>query len=325
LIKRKSKRKKNRSKKARKKVTLRSSLLKAVAGIVAIVVLVIAAGLIAHYLIPSRQPTTPVPTKAPVAVKTPPKIEKPTFEIYPKEKLPIEKPLAKPKIPPKIELPRVAIIIDDLGYDKKIAEKFLELDAAFTFAILPFSPFQKKIAKRAQENGLEVMLHLPMEPVEYPGVDPGPGTLLTSMSPDQLISQLKKNLDTLPTIKGVNNHMGSKLTTESSQLYQIFSILKKRGLFFVDSRTTAKTLCKPSARMFKVPFAQRDVFIDHQQEPEFIRKQINKLIHIAKRHGEAVGIAHPHSTTYTVLKEMLPELKKNVQLVPALDIVRIIE
>jgi polysaccharide deacetylase 2 family uncharacterized protein YibQ len=206
---------------------------------VAIVILVVAAGLIAHYLIPSRQTPPPVPTEATAAVKTPPKIEKPTFEIYPEEKAPIEKPVAKPKIPPKIKLPKVAIIIDDLGYDKKIAEKFLELDATFTFAILPFSPFQKKIANRAHDKGIEVMLHLPMEPEEYPRVDPGPGTLLTTMTPDQLISQLQKDLDTLPSIKGVNNHMGSKLTAESSQLYQIFSILKKRGLFFVDSRTTA--------------------------------------------------------------------------------------
>jgi polysaccharide deacetylase 2 family uncharacterized protein YibQ len=144
------------------------------------------------------------------------------------------------------------------------------------------------------------------------------------MPPDELIDQLEKNLDTLPGIKGVNNHMGSRLTAESSQLYQIFSILKKRGLFFVDSRTTAETLCKPSARLFQVPFAQRDVFIDHDHQPEKIRKQIATLIEIARRQGEAVGIAHPHSTTYMVLKEMLPELKQKVDVVPASDIVRIL-
>jgi polysaccharide deacetylase 2 family uncharacterized protein YibQ len=118
--------------------------------------------------------------------------------------------------------------------------------------------------------------------------------------------------------------MGSKLTAESNQLYQIFSILKKRGLFFIDSRTTPKTLCKPSARMFKVPFAQRDVFIDHHQQPEFIRKQIKALIEIALRRGRAVGIAHPHLTTYRVLKEMMPELKEKVQFVPASEIVNVI-
>ena len=310
----KPKPKKNRSRKSRKKVTLRLSLLKAVAGLSVLAVLVAGIGLIAHYLMPSRQPSTAISTKTPIAEKTLSKPAKPTFE----------KPVGIPEIPPKIKLPRVAIIIDDLGYDIKIAEKFLELDVVFTFSILPFSPFQQKIARRAHEKGLEVMLHLPMEPVEYPSVNPGPGTLLTAMSPDELLDQLEKDLDTLPSIKGVNNHMGSKLTAESNQLYQIFSILKKRGLFFIDSRTTPKTLCKPSARMFRVPFAQRDVFIDHHQQPESIRKQIKALIEIALHHGQAVGIAHPHLTTYRVLEEMLPELKEKVQFVPASDIVNVI-
>lgn len=321
----KPKRKKTRSKKTRKKASLRSSLMKAVGGLSLLAALVAAVAISAHYLMPARQPSPPAPIKKPPAITTPSQTEKPTFEIYPEVEAPIEKPAVKPIIPPEYKLPKVAIIIDDLGYDRKIADKFLELDVAFTFSILPFSPFQKKIARRAHQKGVEVMLHLPMEPVEYPGVNPGRGTLLTSMSPDRLIAQLEKDLDTLSEIKGVNNHMGSKLTAESNQLYQIFSILKKRGLFFVDSRTTADSLCKPTARMFKVPFAQRDVFIDHHQQPEFIRKQIRELIEIARRHGEAVGIAHPHLTTYTVLKEMLPELKENVRMVPASEIVQIIE
>ena len=165
------------------------------------------------------------------------------------------------------------------------------------------------------------MLHLPMEPLEYPKVNPGPGTLLTSMTPDELIQQLNKNLDALPDVKGVNNHMGSKMTGESSQMYQIFSILKKKNLYFVDSRTSPQTLCKPSARLFQIPFAQRDVFLDHQQEARFIREQIKELIRIARRNGYAVGIGHPHEITYNVLREMLPDLQKDVELVPASKIV----
>ena len=303
---------------------MRLSLMKAVGGLIILAAVVAAAAIIAHYLIPAKQPSTTASIKTPSAIKTPSQTEKPAFEIYPEVEATIEKPAAKPIIPPGDKLPKVAIIIDDLGYDRKIAEKFLELDVALTFSILPFSPHQKKIARMAQEKGVEVMLHLPMEPMEYPAVDPGQGTLLAGMDPDHLIAQLEKNLDTLSEIKGVNNHMGSRLTAESSQLYQIFSILKKRGLFFVDSRTTADSLCRPTARMFKVPFAQRDVFLDHHQQPEFIRKQIKELIEIAQSHGEAVGIAHPYSSTYKMLKEMLPELKENVRLVPASDIVRII-
>jgi hypothetical protein len=118
--------------------------------------------------------------------------------------------------------------------------------------------------------------------------------------------------------------MGSKMTAESSQMYQIFSILKKRGLYFVDSRTSAQTLCKPSARLLQIPFAQRDVFLDHLPEARFIRKQVKELIRIARRNGYAVGIGHPHSTTYEVLREMLPELQKEVQLVPASKIVNLL-
>ena len=167
------------------------------------------------------------------------------------------------------------------------------------------------------------MLHLPMEPNEYPLINPGPGVLLTSMSPDQLINQLNEDLDAVPFIKGVNNHMGSKMTAIAPQLNQIFSILKKRGLFFIDSRTTVNTLCGPSANLLQVPFAQKDVFIDHIPKPDFVRKTIRQLIKIAEHHGEAVGIAHPHAVTYEVLHEMLPELKEKTILVRASDIVHI--
>jgi hypothetical protein len=190
-----------------------------------------------------------------------------------------------------------------------------------TFSILPHSPFQQRIAQLARSKGLEIMIHMPMEPVEYPQVNPGPGTLLTSMSPDELINQLDQNLDTLPGVKGINNHMGSRLTSESTQMYQIFSVLKKRGLFFIDSRTTAESLCEPSARLFQIPFAQRDVFIDHHLKANFIRKQIKELIRIAQKNGEAVGIMHPHSTTLQVLQEILPDLQRQVQLVPASKVV----
>jgi hypothetical protein len=161
-----------------------------------------------------------------------------------------------------------------------------------------------------------------MEPVEYPEVNPGPGTLLTSMSADELIFQLDANLNALPNVKGVNNHMGSRLTAESTQLYQIFSVLKQRELYFIDSRTSAESLCEPSARLFQIPFAQRDVFIDHYPTPDFIRKQIKELIRIAKRNGQAVGIMHPHATTFKILRDVLPELQNQVQLVPASKIVR---
>ena len=330
MAKRKPTRKKRRPKKARKKTSTKNSLSKALAGMVILAVFVAAVGFLVYKLAPPAKHSPSSSISKSKHVKKQPLHKKPTFEIYPKEKAPAGKPLAKIDIPKSIpkpkrvpsgKLPRVALIIDDLGYDKQIAEKFFELDINLTASILPHSPFQSKIARLANSKGLEVMLHLPMEPVEYPDVNPGPGTLLSSMSPDELISQLEENLDTIPGVKGVNNHMGSKLTAESTQMYQIFSVLKHRDLFFIDSRTTSDSLCRPSARLFQVPFAQRDVFIDHYQKPDFIRKQIQELIRIANLNGEAVGILHPYATTYRILQEMLPDLQKQVQLVPASQIV----
>lgn len=321
MAKRRSTPKTPHRRKSRKNKLLKSSLVKALGGLTILLVVVAIAGLLAHFLIPLEKPSkTDLPSKA-VPTTQKPLAEIPTYEIYPTKEIPPEKPpIEKPPIDLK-QLPLVAIIIDDLGYDKKIAKKLSQLNGGLTFSILPYSPFQKSIARLAHDNGLGTMLHLPMEPFEYPAVNPGPGTLLTTMTPDQLIRQLEKNLASVPYIKGVNNHMGSKMTSESDQMYQIFSILKKRNLYFIDSRTSGKTLCKPSARLFQIPFAQRDVFIDHFQDPDFIRKQIHELVRIAQRNGQAVGIGHPHTITYEILREMMPELEKKVKLVPASEIV----
>jgi polysaccharide deacetylase 2 family uncharacterized protein YibQ len=323
MAKRKPTRKKRRPKKSRKKNPVKSSFFKALVAMAILGALVVTVGFLIYHLAPP-QPSSPPPAAKSAKAERLPVKKKPTFEIYPKEKPAPREPLARKDIPaaipkpaPRKALPSVALIIDDLGYDKKIAQKFAQLDLVLTFSILPHSPFQQKIARLARSKGLEIMIHMPMEPVEYPQVNPGPGTLLTSMSPDELIEQLDQNLNTLPGVKGVNNHMGSRMTSESTQMYQIFSVLKKRGLFFIDSRTTAESLGEPSARLFQVPFAQRDVFIDHHLKPDFIRNQIKELIRIAKKNGEAVGIMHPHSTTLKILQEMIPDFKGQIRLVPA--------
>ena len=315
MAKKKRRQPKKPLKRAAKGSAQKTYLLKAVTGLGILILLVVIAGVLTHHLISKKYTVLPM-TKSRV-------IETPRFEIYPKNDIPPHKPIPKTKPAVPITLPKLAIIIDDIGYDKNIAQKFLDLDAVLTFSILPHSTYDKRIAGMAHSKGFDVMLHLPMEPNEYPSINPGPGVLLTSMSPDQLINQLNEDLDAVPYIKGVNNHMGSKMTTIAPQLYQIFSILKKRSLYFIDSRTTVDTLCGPSARLLQIPFAQKDVFIDHIPEPDFIREQIHRLIKIAGSHGEAVGIAHPHTETYEILREMLPELKEKTILVRASDVVHI--
>jgi len=215
----KSGKKKKTSGKSR---TQKTQLKKAVSGLLFLIVLVALAGVLAHQLLSRRSPIRSLEpsAKSLAGKKTVHKI--PVYEIYPEKEIHYKKPIAKPEPALTKKLPKVAIIIDDIGYDRRIAEKFLNLDAVLTFSLLPHSLFQDKIARKAHEKGFETMLHLPLEPLEYPSVDPGPGALLTSMSPDELIIQLNKNLDAIPFIKGVNNHMGSKMTTSSTQMYQIF-------------------------------------------------------------------------------------------------------
>ncbi len=225
--------------------------------------------------------------------------------------------IEKPIPPEKVHMPQIAIIIDDIGYDKKIASALCDLNPEITFSILPFAPFGKVISKKLYARGSQLMLHLPMEPVKYPDINPGPGALLSTMSPDILIDQLRKNIKNVPHIVGVNNHMGSRLTSQSDQMNQIFSILKTENLFFIDSRTAPKSQCKASARLLKLKFAQRDVFLDNFQDTEYITGQFKELIQLAKKHGSAIGIGHPYKATLETLSKELPKLKNKVEIVRA--------
>jgi uncharacterized protein len=311
--------KKKKTKKFRGGKKLTADLKRTFTGLFLLLLLIALAGFIIHH-IASRKYTVPI-TGDFISEKQP--YDKgPEFEIFPSKKIPHHRPKVDHR-PSPAKLPKVAIIIDDMGYDPVIAKNFIDLDVALTFAILPYSPFIKKIANMAQTSQIQVMLHLPMEPVEYPKINPGRGALLTSMSPDQLIDQLKENFAQIPFVRGVNNHMGSKITADSNRMNQIFSVLKQKNLFFIDSRTTAKTLCIQSAHLFQVPFAQRDVFLDNIQEAKAVRKQIYTMLYYAKRQGYAIGIGHPYPVTYKALREMLPHIRKRVVPVTASNIVRI--
>ena len=227
----------------------------------------------------------------------------------------------KPVTSPRSNLPKVAIIIDDLGYDEEIASKFLALDEIMSFSVLPHSPFQETIARAVHHSGRDLLLHLPMEPVEYPQVDPGAGALLSSMTPDRLLDQLRKNLGAVPYIVGVNNHMGSRLTQNPAKMRQIFTVLKKQNLFFVDSLTSPRSCGRQAARLLKLKFAQRQVFLDHDQDPHAIRFQLRRLISVAKELGGAIGIGHPYPITWEVLKDELSDIATQVELVRVSEVV----
>ena len=236
------------------------------------------------------------------------------YEIY-KDVDPTHVP--KDRVRPKDHIPSISLIIDDIGYDRPIAMALFALEPNITFSVLPGSPFGKSLAGRLKGRGAEIMLHLPMEPMEYPRVNPGPGALLTEMTPDELLAQLKKDLEEVPGVVGVNNHMGSKLTAHADQMNQIFTILKKENLFFVDSRTSKDSQCRASARLLRLPYAQRDVFLDNNQDVTYITGQFKQLIKLAEKHGTAIGIGHPYKATLEALEKELPKLKGKIHIVPA--------
>ncbi len=248
--------------------------------------------------------------------------KKPVFEIFNNtiEHVKIKRPVI-PLISGK--LPVVAIIIDDIGFDRKMAYDLGDLDKDFTFSVLPGAPFGKVIAERLHKKGIQIMLHLPMEPVEYPRINPGPGAILADMQPDTLLVQLRKDLGAIPYIKGVNNHMGSRITAMSDKMRQIFTVLKEKHLFFIDSRTSKYSVCRPCASLLQVRFAQRDVFLDNIQSNAYIKKQLKELIHIAIKHGTAIAIGHPYRATYAALKQEIPILKTKVKIVPVSKLVSI--
>ena len=127
----------------------------------------------------------------------------------------------------------------------------------------------------------------------------------------------------MPFVSGVNNHMGSKMTADAAQMRQLFTVMKQRNLYFIDSRTTEKTICRRSADLLQLPFGERDIFIDHFQDNEFIEKQLYRLIRIAEKHGLAIGIAHPYRRTYKILRNVMAEMKEKVQFVPVSEVAHI--
>jgi len=217
--------------------------------------------------------------------------------------------------------PKIAVIIDDVGFDVDLARSFLELKPPLTLSVLPTAPNAQAIAREAVARGAEVLLHLPMEPKESNGEGPGAGALLAKMGEEEFVETLNGHLSRIPGIKGVNNHMGSLLTEREDKMALLLRELKKRNLFYVDSRTTPQTVAYRVAVEMKVPVASRSVFLDHELSQEAMKVQWDRLLALAREQGYAVVIAHPHRETLVFLKEHLRELRSEARLVRVADIV----
>lgn len=223
----------------------------------------------------------------------------------------------QPKAEKAVLRAKIALVIDDLGGEHLIAKELLEWDLPLTFSILPFTPYAKTVAKEAHRKGKEVILHIPMEPHGYPKVRPGEGSLLEEMNEESLRQQLIKDIEAVPYIKGASNHMGSRLMEDREKVKIVLSELKRRKLYFLDSRTTPQTVGIHEAQGIGVKAMERSLFIDHSLEEEDIKEKIEKLIRLSLSNGKAIGIGHPHPSTIKSIKEMIPKIKeKGIELVP---------
>lgn len=216
------------------------------------------------------------------------------------------------KPPPPFEQPvqpraQVAIIIDDLGFVQEATEAFWELEIPLTFAVLPWGRYSKTHACEARKRNQEVILHLPLEPLD-PQTDPGPGVLRTDFSPEQIRQQLRANLAAVPGIIGVNNHMGSKGTQDRPLMQLLMAELKQAGLFFIDSLTIHTSVAATVAHEHGVPTAVRDVFLDGSGV-EAIPAQIDLLIEKALTAGSAIGIAHTRPGVAAALQSAMPRFE----------------
>lgn len=210
---------------------------------------------------------------------------------------------------------RIAIIIDDMGLN--LRSRLVEiLPAPLTLAYLPYAQNLPEQTARAKARGHELMVHLPMEAMNS-DLDGGPHVLRVSQSSLELTETLSWGLSQFGGYSGVNNHMGSRLTSDARAMQTVIKDLKKRGLFFIDSRTIGSTVVADVARRNGLPYAERDIFLDHKITPEFIHDALDKLEFLARTQGYAIAIGHPHQETIEALKVWLPTLKnKGLTLVP---------
>jgi len=222
-----------------------------------------------------------------------------------------------------IPTPAISIIIDDIGYRHRDDIRAMALPGSVAYAIMPHSPHARKMSRLATLQGKVVLLHLPMQAIEdKKNRFLGPGALKLDMTHKQFIHTLEINLRSLPEAIGVNNHMGSLLSQNTSQMKWLMEELNQNNKFYIDSLTSHRSIASKVAEEKNVPYLRRDVFLDNQRNEDYIQKQFEELIKLAKRKGKAVAIGHPHPETIQVLAKNLQRLDTyGVRLISVMDMV----
>ena len=219
--------------------------------------------------------------------------------------------------PPRLPLKQVAIIIDDIGYDMTSVRELLSIDADITFAILPLLAHSREAAEMLHKANRETLLHLPMEPLSYPKEKPGSGALFSDMNDEELIFQLEKNLASVPYVVGVNNHMGSKFMSNERNLVPVFKQLKKRDLFFIDSRTTNGSKTTVAAQEVHLTVASRKIFLDNERNYSKIYQILMNVAEAPVGNSMLIVIGHPYPETIRALKNANKVFReKGVSIIP---------
>ena len=224
----------------------------------------------------------------------------------------------EPELPVKDpSQPKLVIVIDDLGNNMEVFQHLIQLDYEITYAVLPQLSFSRETAEIVNRKGHDVMLHLPMQPKEWPKYNPGSGALFLSDSNEMVYQKMEENFKSVPYIVGVNNHMGSAYTQYPEGLDVLMKILASRNLFFMDSKTAPGDLARNIARRNQVIYMSRNIFLDNVQNESYVTGQLYKAVSIAKKIGQAIAIGHPYQVTYQVLSDHLPLLEQDgIQIVP---------
>ncbi len=213
---------------------------------------------------------------------------------------------------------RVAIVIDDLGYEIGPVEELLSLDVPITFAVLPHLRFSTETARMVHRAGREVLLHLPMEPRAYPKQKPGQGALLLAMSDEELRRTVAADLLSVPHASGINNHMGSRFMEDDEKLTVVLRQIKQEGLYFLDSRTSPSSRGEEVAARLHLRFTVRQIFLDNGRT---YRQTAQQLAATGKHSRTMLMIGHPYPGTIRALREAVPAMTaKGIRIVPASEL-----
>ena len=217
---------------------------------------------------------------------------------------------------PEAKRPKLAIVIDDIGENHSVLKGLLDLDLPLTFAVWPHATHTRDSIVLINQKKRDLLVHFPMEPKGFPRVNPGDDALFVSMTSKQLQDQIAENLSRIPEAIGVNNHMGSRFTSDVQGMQVALTEFKRHGLFFLDSMTSGGSVGLQVAKSTAIPFYKRDIFLDNVKDVNAIMHQIRKAERVAGNRGTAIAIGHPYRETLAALKQWQADRNTSIQVLP---------